>query len=180
MRTLILLASLWAVAAEQDAQPPTTNDKIVKFCKDHLDKKVGAGECTSLAEAALKHGGAKPRTAFKDSPNEGDYVWGELVYALEIKEDSQKETKVPKMTIQPGDVIQFRDARFKGRNLRGLQNYETTCPHHTSIVLAVEKENNVITVLEQNVNGKRKVMEGSYRQTDLKTGWLRVYRPISE
>src|SRR5262249_5554899 len=121
MRTLILLTTLWAVVAEPDAQPPTTNDKIVKFCKDHLGKKVGEGECTSLAEAALKHAGAKPRTAFKDSPNRGDYVWGEPVYALEIKEDSQKETKVPKMSIQPGDVIQFRDARFKGRNLRGLQ-----------------------------------------------------------
>jgi hypothetical protein len=168
------------MVAAEDTQSPTTNDKIVKFCKDHLGKKVRQGECTNLADAALKHAGAKPRTTFKDSPNREDYVWGKLVYALEIKENSQKETRVPKMSIQPGDVIQFRDARFKGRSLNGLQNYETAFPHHTSIVLAVKMENNLITVLEQNVNGKRKVMESTYRLTDLKTGWLRIYRPVSE
>jgi hypothetical protein len=177
MRTLILLTALWGITASEDASP-RTNDKIVKFCKDQLGKRVGGGECTHLAEAALKHAGAKPRTAFKGCPDRGDYVWGELVYALESQEDSQKEMKVPKMSIQPGDLIQLRDARFKGRNLRG-QSYEMTYPHHTSIVLAL-KVNNVITVLEQNVNGKRKVMENTYQLKDLKTGRLRVYRPVSE
>jgi hypothetical protein len=176
MGTLIFLTTLWGVIAWGDA-PSTTNDKIVKFCKDHLGKKVGGGECTHLAEAALKHAGAKLRTAFKECPNRGDYVWGELVYALESKENTQKEMKVPRMSIQPGDVIQLRDAQFKGRNLRG-QRYEMTYPHHTAIVLAL-KENNVITVLEQNVNGMRKVMKSTYQLADLKTGWIRVYRPIS-
>jgi hypothetical protein len=177
MRTLILLTTLWGIIAWEDATP-TTNGKIVQFCKDHLGKKVGGGECTHLAEAALRHAGAKPRTAFKDCPNRGAYVWGKLVYALEIKEDSQKEMKVPRMSIQPGDLIQLRDARFKGSNLLG-HRYEMTYPHHTSIVSAL-RENNVIAVLEQNVNGERQVMESTYHLTHLKTGWLRVYRPVSE
>lgn len=179
-RMLLLITALLGMVASSAAQPQTTSDKVVKFCKDHLGKKVGEGECVNLAEAALKYAGAKPRTAFKESPNNGDFVWGELVYTLEIKDNSQKETKVAKMSIQPGDVIQFRDARFKGRNLRGFPIYETACPHHTSIVLAVKKEKNVLTVLEQNVNGKRMVVESAYRLTDLKTGWLRIYRPVSE
>jgi hypothetical protein len=176
-RTLVVIASLLAVIATTGAQP-SISDKVVKFGKDHLDKKVGAGECTDLADAALKQAGAKPRSAFKDSPNEGDYVWGDLVYALEIKDGAPKETKVPKMSIQPGDVIQLRDTTFKGKNLRGFENYDVNYPHHTAVVLAVKKEEGVITVLEQNNNGKKVVMENPYRLTDLRSGWLRIYRPV--
>jgi hypothetical protein len=179
-RTLLLLTTLWAWVSSALAQAPTINDQIVKFCKDHLGEKVGDGECTFLAQAALKHAGAKPCTTFKDFPNKGDYVWGELVYALERKDHSQKETKVPERSIQAGDVIQFRDATFKGKHLRGLQNYEATYPHHTAVVVAVKKDTDVITVLEQNVYGIKKVMENPYRLSDLKTGWVRIYRPVAE
>lgn len=179
-RTLFLLMTLLGMVSPVAEQPSTINDKVVQFCKDHRDEKVGKGECTHLASAALKHAGAKPHTAFKDAPGKEDYVWGELVYVLEMKEKSLKETKVPKKSIAPGDVIQFRDAVFKGKDLRGFPVYETSCPHHTSVVLAVKTDENILTVLEQNVDGKRKVLESAYRLTDLKSGWLRIYRPVAE
>ncbi len=177
-RTLALVTTLLSVVSAA-AQEKTVNDEIVKYCKDHKGQKVGDGECASLAEAALKYAKAKPLTAFKDFPNKEDYVWGELVYALEIKEKTQKETKVPEMAIQAGDIIQFRDARFEGKKLRGFDKYEASYPHHTAVVLT-PKGNNVVSVLEQNVDGKREVVETSYRLTDLKAGWLRIYRPVSE
>jgi hypothetical protein len=34
----------------------------------------------------------KPRSAFKESPNKEDYVWGDIVYAVEIKDKALKET----------------------------------------------------------------------------------------
>lgn len=177
-RTLILIAILTGSISPAVAQ--TTSDKVVKFCKGHLGKKVGEGECANLAEAAFQDAGARPRTRFKEFPDRGDYVWGEFVYALEIKDDAKQETKAPKKSIQPGDVIQFRDAKFEGKKLRGFDNYHATYPHHTAVVLALKKEHNVITVLEQNVGGKRLVIESTYRLTDLKAGWLRIYRPVSE
>lgn len=179
-RTLILATALLGLVSSAVAQPTTMNDKVVKFCKDKLGKKVGDGECYDLAAAALKYAGAKPQTEFKDSPNTGDYVWGKLVYALEIKDGSQKETKFPKISIQPGDVIQFGDAKFEGKNLRGFQNYSTIFPHHSAVVLDMKKGGNVLTALEQNVNGKRIVTENAYRLTDLRTGWVRVYRPVAK
>ncbi len=33
-------------------------------------------------------------------------------------------------------------------------------------------------ILEQNVNGKRFVQEGTLFLKDLRSGWLRVYRPV--
>ena len=178
MRTLILTTALLGLVSSAVAQPTTINDKVVKFCKDHLGQKVGDGECSSLADAALRQAGAKLRTEFKDFPRQEDYVWGKLVYAVEIQNGSQKETNVPKMSIQPGDVIQFGDAKFAGKNLRGFENYLTIFPHHSAVVSDVKKADKVLTALEQNVYDKRIVMENQYRLTDLKTGWVRIYRPV--
>jgi hypothetical protein len=175
MRTLILIATLLVMASPTLAQ--TTNEKILKFCKDHVGEKVGDGECSSLADAALKHAAAK--TGFKDAPNEGDYVWGKLVCTVEMKDNSAKVIKVGKMSIQAGDVIQLRDVKFEGKSLRGNGTYNAAYPHHTAVVLAVKK-NNVITILEQNYNGQKIVSENAYRLTDLKAGWIRIYRPVSQ
>jgi hypothetical protein len=178
IRTFLSISGMLGMISLGFAQQQRINEKVIQFCKDHRGKQVGGGQCTDLAEAALKHADAKPRTAFKDNPGQGDYVWGELVYALEMKDDTRKESKDPKRTIQPGDVIQYRDATFKGKDLRGFENYEAACPHHTAVVLEVMKAPNVLAVLEQNVDGRRIVAESSYRLTDLKTGWLRIYRPV--
>jgi hypothetical protein len=175
---LILTAALLGLASSAVAQPATMSEQVVKFCKDNLRNKVGDGECYDLAEAALKQAGAKLQTEFKDSPKAGDYVWGKLAYTIEIVGGSQKVTKDPTINLQPGDVLQFGDARFEGKNLRGFEKYTTMFPHHTAVVLDVNKADGILTALEQNVNGKRIVMENTYRLTDLKSGWVRVYRPV--
>ena len=177
-RTLLLAAALLGLVTSALAQTATLNGKVVKFCKNNLGKEVGSGECYDLAAAALQYADAKPQNGSEDSPNAGDYVWGKLVYALETTDGSQKETKVPKMSVQPGDVIQFRDAKFEGKNLRGFETYFTIFPHHTAVVSEVGKADEVLTALEQNVNDKRVVTANAYRLSDLKTGWVRVYRPV--
>jgi hypothetical protein len=178
-RTFYIITTLLGAVPEALGQA-SPNDRVVKFCKDHVGEKVGGGQCSHLAEEALKHAKAKPRSTFKEFPNAGDYVWGKLVYTLEIKDNSPKETKVPQISIQPGDIVQLRHATFKGEKLRGFENYDASYPQHTAVVLAVSKEGNLVTVLEQNINGKMVVLETPYRLTDLKTGWLRIYRPVSK
>jgi hypothetical protein len=171
-RTVLLTAALWGGVSSAIAQPETPNEMIVKFCKDNLWEKVGDGECASLAEGAMKSAGVRPRSSFKDSPNEEDYVWGDLVYSLEIKIGGRDEKKVPAMSIKPGDVIQLRNVRFQA------QSSFMVYPHHTAIVRSVKDGGKVLTVFEQNVAGKKIVMVKTFRLNELNNGWLRVYRPV--
>src|SRR5438552_529643 len=81
---------------------PTINDKVVEFCKKNAGEQVGNGECWTLANEALKAAGAKSSAAYKDTPNKSDYVWGDLVYGLEVKDGKPAENgKAAK--VQPGD-----------------------------------------------------------------------------
>ena len=178
MQTPIFSTTLlgWLLLAA--AQTNTLNDEVVKFCKQNIGQKVGEGQCAHLAWKAFEQIGAKTPNKFKDAPNPGDYVWGDLVYALEAKNNSLKETKVPGMTMKPGDVIQLSGVTFKGKNLRGYPNYSVSYPHHTSVLAGVKKD--LITVYEQNVGGKMTVTENPIRLGDLQTGYLRVYRPVAK
>jgi hypothetical protein len=133
---------------------------------------VGSGECSDLATEALKYAAAIPHKNYKPSPGEGDYVWGTLVYTVE----ANSVTDVKNQKIQPGDILQLRDVRFEGKDLRGHKTYYATYAHHTAVVVGVEGD--MLKVLEQNVGGKKIVVEAPYRLSDLKTGWVRVYRPI--
>ena len=167
----ILIIGVTLLGTASPALAKSINDKIVQYCKENVGAKVGDGECSALAHVALTQAGAK--LEFKDQPNEGDYVWGKLVYTLEVVDNVQKKTTVPKMKIQPGDIIQLRDTKFVGKN------YTAGYGHHTAVVVAVQK-NGVIKVLEQNYNNQKFVVENAYRLNDLKAGWLRFYRPVAK
>jgi len=148
---------------------------VAQYCRDHLGKKVGDGECAALAIGALAAVGARYR--YPNYPEKGDYVWGTLVYVLESKNGAQSEQKVPGLTVGPGDVIQFREARFEGKT-GNFGFYRKEMPHHTSVLIEVKNGGKEWLILEQNTNGQRYVVEGSLLLKDLKSGWLRVYRPV--
>jgi hypothetical protein len=166
-----MLASGWA----EDARLPELNSKVVEFARQNLGKQVGDGSCVTLARAALAHAGAVGEPL--DDTN-GDYVWGRRI------EDFKDAL--------PGDVLQFRDAKFKGRTYysrRRWIDWHASYPHHTAIVSAVKGEGKRLTVLHQNVLGRGRDAEASkklVREDDLQMGWLqpggwvRIYRPIAE
>jgi hypothetical protein len=148
------------------------NDKIVAFARSSLGKKVGNGDCTTLALAALRDSGAR---VFSLRRADGDYVWGELI-------ESPKEAR-------SGDILQFRDAVFKGKQrFSGGRwiSWHYEYHHHTAIVDAVKMDGKVLLILHQNVGGKdvteekkRTVQEGTLRMDSLqKGGWVRIYRPL--
>jgi hypothetical protein len=164
-----------AVAKTDPAAPvadPKLGEKVVEFCKAKLGQSVGDGECGTLAQQALAAAGAAGLG--KDHPNPGDFVWGELVFVLEVKDG--RRVRDPKgATAKPGDIIQYRDAMlpstFKGRGALFLT------PHHTAIVGEV-KRNGDLVVFEQNVGGTREVVKSTQQINSLRQGWLRVYRPV--
>ncbi len=164
------------VAASQENKSPTLGDKVLDYAKKQKGKQVGDGECASLATAALKEAGAKGRQ--KDNPNPGDYVWGDLVLTVEYKKDKGRVEPTGKLSdVKPGDVVQFRDAQWVTRSGNVIST--TSAPHHTAVVLAVDKNRSLIRTLHQNHNGKKIVQEGSIALNDLKAGWVRVYRPVA-
>jgi hypothetical protein len=171
---MLLLVSAGVSAAPPE---PVLNAKVVAFAKKNVGKQVGDGECSALAVEALKSVGAKPFGSWKDSPGEGDYVWGSLVYGFGIKDGIRSEDVAIGTTIQPGDIVQYRDAEFQGKSPNG-GTYKASAPHHTSVVLAVKNNGKSLVVLEQNTNGRKTVGEGTIHLSDLQSGWVKVYRPV--
>jgi len=147
---------------------------VIAFSLARLGRKVGGGECAHLAVEALKSAGAGGRRP--DAPNAGDYVWGQLV--AYIPANLPKGDALKLLTnVQPGDVIQMRNTRFEGKR-PGRGTYWTSAAHHTVLVERVDAAAGVLHILHQNWNGARHVMRGEQRISDLKQGWLRIYRPI--
>jgi hypothetical protein len=171
---LLLVVCFVGIGAGADKKPeplPPLNAKVHEFAKSNLGKPVGDGICITLAIDALKDAGAKS-FPFDRS---GDYVWGELV--PDFKD------------VLPGDILQFRDAVFKGqRSLGGGKTirWSAEYSHHTAIVAKVEKGGKLITIYQQNVttkgkpeSEKGKVQEAELRMESLqKGGWVKAYRPI--
>jgi len=167
---LILTSTLPLLGAP--AKEPSLAEKILTFCRAHKGEQVGDGECSSLADNALKESNAKGRSAEK--PNKGDYVWGEPVYA-QVTGEAKPQGKVT--DIQPGDIIQLRDVKLAGKEANG-RTYTMSFGHHTAVVAAVENGGATIRIFHQNYSGKRVVMDGVLHPGDLKEGWLRFYRPV--
>jgi hypothetical protein len=161
------------VAGAADDETATMNDRVVAFARGHLGKRVGNGECTSLAVEALRSAGAR-RTPL--NRGDGDYVWGRPVASFR--------------DAIPGDLVQFRDAVFRGKRRvtsRRSETWRYEYPHHTAVVAAVRENGRVVIVLHQNVGSegspdeaKRLVTETTLRTDSLqKGGKVWIYRPIA-
>lgn len=170
---VLALAAACPASAQKDKDD--FNSKVIGFARKSIGKQVGDGECATLAVEALKEAGAKPNRDYKDSPNEGDYVWGELVYGLEITSSLRTESTPVGTTVKTGDIIQFRDAKFAGK--QGGGNYSSEAAHHTAIIVSAGKDLKTLEVLQQNVNGKKTVAAATIKLGDLRSGWVKIYRP---
>lgn len=160
------------VIAKDDPMATELAKKIVQFCKDNLGRTVGDGECGTLAVKASEAAGAKPFSDYKENPGPQDFVWGELVYSVEIR-DGKRKREPPDGKAKPGDVIQYRDAMFRSGG--GIYIFA----HHTAVVVDV-KANGQLVVYEQNMQGKREVTKGTLNPGELAGGWIRVYRPVAK
>ena len=173
-----LLAVACCAAPVAGGEPESVGGKVVAYCKKQWGMTVGKGENTDFVKAALKEAGAKPRG--KDSPDKGDYVWGDLVLVVEASPTGPRATQGSIRAVKPGDVIQFRDAKFHGRKLESKGTYTLTMSHFTSVVTATAAEGQLLRVYHQNFGGKKAVSDARVQPIDLKAGWIRVYRPVAK
>ena len=173
-------------------------EKLAGSIKTSAEKKVGGKavdggkdkggiDCFALVDELLKSTGGKRPKDFGDVTPTSDYVWGDPVELDKIK---------------PGDILQFRDHFVTIRTLKlGEVKWEEASiegpakrPHHTAVVVEVQKDGSV-TVVEQNVRPdprkvRRSVIAGlaAGEETRFKssvekqvitvTGIVRAYRPV--
>ena len=90
------------------------------------------------------------------------------------------EAKAADSVVRRGDVLQFWEAKFTGRDAAtgGTYNASVGSPDHTAVVTSAEID--LIHVVEQNSGGVKKVKRSSYRLSDHTSGTLTVFRPIDE
>lgn len=150
MKRILLLVFLLAGVSSVNAQ--SVNEKIVKYCKTQMGKKVDRGECWDLIAFALNQAGAKW--------NKYD-VYGEV---YEYKKDGSN--------IKAGDVIEFNDVKFENPDGTWFTMYE-----HYAIVYEVKKDG-AIVIAHQNHNNIRKVQTLEIDVNNLTKGKLTFYRPI--
>ena len=179
--TAVFLTASADPAAAQKAAPKKkaevlpVNDKVLDFAKKKLGEQVGNGECWTLANDAILAAGGKSSPSYRDSPAQGDYVWGELILGVSAK--GGKQTEEPgKKAVAAGDIVQFRDTKFSGPRPGGGTS-SMSAEHHTAVVAAVAADGKTFQLLHQNWNGKKTVAEATLATRDLKEGWIKVYRP---
>lgn len=149
--------------------------QVLAFCAERVGVKVGDGQCATLAVQALA--AARGRGMGRDFPNRGDYVWGRQVVLIEAERKGVKGL-ISLAAVKAGDIVQFRDARLEGVNRNGGGTYWMSAPHHTAVVAAVDPNKSTLVVYHQNW-GKKIVRKDVMYLPDLKSGWLRIYRPIA-
>ena len=171
---LLLPAMVLLLAADdlKQSDVPELNRKVLEFARDQLGKKVGDGECATLAARALLKAEARRSSTTRDR----QYVWGKLVRTVTPDTNLTGD-------VLPGDVLQFRGVVFAWR--AGNDTFEATYPLHTAIVAAVKADGKVVEVLHQNVGdfavpdaGRRKVQRTTMRFDELKKGSVKIYRPL--
>jgi myosin tail region-interacting protein MTI1 len=154
----LLLTSLPSPAEDRklSAKPPASSagksnakrTDVVSFCQKNRGKKIGDGECWSLANEAFKQTGTQ-------RPGKDLRVWGRLV---NLKKESP----------QPGDILECDRTRFSDGSY--------TSAKHTAVIVGVHS-GTMVRIAEQNFAGKRKVTERDLDLDGVRSGRIYVYRP---
>ena len=103
-RLLIIISFFLFVFAQTKGQDTlSVNQKIVSFCNNHINKKVGKGECWDLAKEALDFANAKWTPP---------YNFGKII-------SPKKEV------VLSGDIIQFEKVKLIYIGLAGHLRYQS-------------------------------------------------------
>jgi len=163
----LLAVSVFAAAASAE-EIEFLNEQMLKFAHEHMGKKIGRGECWDLAAEPLNALGADW---------DGNFKFGKKVASC-----SSSGLKLePDMKLMPGDIIHFYSVKSSWSktypNGRSEWGSETLgMPDHVAILKEYDGKT-VLTLLHQNVNGKRYMVETTTDLANVKSGTILIYRP---
>ena len=142
--TAPLLAGKPAPAGTSDARRAA----IVSFCHKNNGRKVGNGECWTLANEAFKATGAqRPKGQLR--------VWGRQL-------DLRRESPLP------GDILECDRTRFSDGSYVPAQ--------HTAVIIGIRSAS-LVRIAEQNHGGKKRVRERVLALSGVLSGKIYIYRP---
>jgi hypothetical protein len=148
-----LLSSFLLIGGPCDTVPPPLNRSIVTFVEEHLDQKVGSGECWDLVAEALDKAGAKW---------DGEFDFGKPVDPL-------------RECVYPGDIIHFKNVTL--RTMSNGRTSTTRMDDHTAVITFV-KDRGVFQLGHQNTSTSgRKVGHSDIDLRHLVGGEYTVFRP---
>ena len=132
---------------------PKLNKEIIAYVNTKINKKVGNGQCWTLAAEALNLVNAKW---------DGKYIFG-------------KEVFYNKECIYPGDIIQFEGVtvKYKENNSYITEKMQ----HHTAIIYEVKGEGDFI-LANQNTGNSKKVVLTPLEIKNITRGKYKIYRPV--
>jgi hypothetical protein len=145
-----------------------------------MSKQVGNGECWTLASDGLK-AIAATCSARGQEPcmSSQSYIHGVAVYTLvpATTPDPNPGRSVMEAGVGRGDIVQILSAHFKSKD--GMRQAWAGDPDHTAVVTSVDG-NGVLSVVEQNVGGVKRVQVGSYDLSEMFKGEVRIFRAVGE
>ena len=147
------------------------NEQVLAFAQEKMGKKIGRGECWDLA--------AQPLKAL-------DATWNnKFEFGKKIATGDSRGLKLESgMTLIPGDIIHFFKVKSSwtknypdGRKAWGSETIGM--PDHVAVLKKFDGKT-VLTLLHQNVSGKRYMVETTTDIANIKSGKFIVYRPYRE
>ena len=133
------------------------NEKVISYVNTVLGKQVGRGECWDLAQEALD-------TVMAD--------WTRP-YAFGVPVNPDKEE------VRAGDIIQFTRVKIEEKLENGTTRFHTLgLPEHTAVIYEVTGPGRY-KLAHQNVDGVRTVMISSINLADVRSGKIRIFRPVA-
>lgn len=121
---------------------------ILNFASNNIGRRVGNGQCWTLAAEAMRAAGAEPPRG---------YTYGNRIELQEV---------------QPGDILQFKTARFDEPGYWAIMG----SPDHTAVVQSVGRDR--IFILHQNFGGKKIVQTFDLNPNNMSSGRMDAWRPV--
>lgn len=153
------------------------SESIASWSESQMGRKVGNGECWTLANEALKAIAEECKSRNQEPCMASQMlIHGHILYTY-IPLESRKPVPaggILEAGVARGDIIQILKARFELRN-GGWQTAGE--PDHTAVVTGIDRDGTV-QVVQQNVGGKKIVMRGSYDMAEMVSGEVRIFRAV--
>ncbi|KAI5844489.1 hypothetical protein DFP73DRAFT_631739 [Morchella snyderi] len=192
--------SVTAKAEQRHFSPPSSpppskewGTRIIGWVRSRIGQQVGNGECWTLAADCFDCLRSEDEVAGEQKIMSAQGTsFGICIFSY-YPSLQNRPSVLPGTSLQPGDVLQFRSARWIRKDSTGRIIFEMRagapegangCKDHTAVVETVQYDSQggiKVGVLQQNSNGVKTVGRGEYMLgTDMVEGGVRVYRAVAD
>lgn len=157
---------------------------VLEWCMARLGKRVGDGECWSLAYEALQaKANALKRNGFEPVMVSQGRIHGYCIFERSRSSAGSISEDLQAAGVAGGDILEMTEARFCVQSDLGpagkVRAGRIMASQHTAVITGVD--GTAIKVLEQNTERAHgKVCLGSYDLKGMESGVIQIYRPVRE